>query len=238
MGPMRLLLVEDNVGMAAAVRRGLRLEGIAVDVARDAAQAMALLRGTAYEAVLLDVMLPGIDGFEACRRLRAHGVWVPIIMLTARDGVDDRVRGLDEGADDYLTKPFSLAELLARVRALLRRARASARPCCVRATCTWTRPPGRSAAEAPRSSCPRASSPCWRRSCAIRGRSSARASCSKPPGTWATSSGPTSSRSTSATCARRSTGRSAWRRWRRCAGSATGCARTVASEPATHTRAP
>jgi len=122
MGSMRLLLVEDNVGMATAVRRGLRFEGIAVDVAHDAAQAMALLRGTAYEAVLLDVMLPGIDGFEACRRLRAQGVWVPIIMLTARDGVDDRVRGLDEGADDYLTKPFSLAELLARVRALLRRA--------------------------------------------------------------------------------------------------------------------
>ena len=80
-----------------------------------------MARATDYDALVLDVMLPGIDGFETCRRLRADGVWTPIIMLTARDGVEDRIRGLDEGADDYLTKPFSLAELLARVRALVRR---------------------------------------------------------------------------------------------------------------------
>ena len=118
---MRLLLVEDNARMAAAIRRGLRFEGIAADVASDGRDALGMVRTTEYDAVVLDVMLPDLDGFATCRSLRADGVWVPIIMLTARDAVEDRVRGLDEGADDYLTKPFSLAELLARVRALARR---------------------------------------------------------------------------------------------------------------------
>jgi two-component system, OmpR family, response regulator len=108
--------------MAAALRRGLRAEGIVADVARDGDEAMRHVRAGAFDAVVLDVMLPGLDGFETCRRLRAEGVWVPILMLTARGAVDDRVRGLDAGADDYLTKPFSLAELLARLRALARRA--------------------------------------------------------------------------------------------------------------------
>jgi two-component system OmpR family response regulator len=107
--------------MAAALRRGLRAEGIVADVARDGDEAMRHVRAGAFDAVVLDVMLPGLDGFETCRRLRAEGVWVPILMLTARGAVDDRVRGLDAGADDYLTKPFSLAELLARLRALARR---------------------------------------------------------------------------------------------------------------------
>lgn len=118
---MRLLLVEDDARMAAAIRRGLRFEGIAADVAAGGHQALGMVRATEYDAVVLDLMLPGLDGLETCRRLRADGVWVPIIMLTARDAIEDRVRGLDEGADDYLTKPFSLAELLARVRALARR---------------------------------------------------------------------------------------------------------------------
>ncbi len=118
---MRLLLVEDDARMAAAIRRGLRFEGIAADVATDGRHALGMVGATEYDAVVLDVMLPDLDGFETCRRLRADGVWVPIIMLTARDAIEDRVRGLDEGADDYLTKPFSLAELLARVRALARR---------------------------------------------------------------------------------------------------------------------
>jgi len=118
---MRLLLVEDDARMAAAIRRGLRFEGIAADVAADGRHALGMVRATEYDAVVLDVMLPELDGFQTCRRLRAEGVWVPIIMLTARDAIEDRVRGLDEGADDYLTKPFSLAELLARVRALARR---------------------------------------------------------------------------------------------------------------------
>jgi len=120
-GLVHLLVVEDDVRMAAALRRGLRAEGIVADLVADGDEAMRRVRVGGFDAVVLDVMLPGLDGFETCRRLRADGVWVPIIMLTARDAIDDRVRGLDAGADDYLTKPFSLAELLARVRALVRR---------------------------------------------------------------------------------------------------------------------
>lgn len=107
--------------MAAALRRALRGEGIVTDVAAGGEEALRLARSREPDAVVLDVMLPDIDGFETCRRLRAEGVWSPIIMLTARDAIEDRVRGLDQGADDYLTKPFSLAELLARLRALVRR---------------------------------------------------------------------------------------------------------------------
>jgi two-component system OmpR family response regulator len=118
---MRVLVVEDDVRMAAALRRALRAEGLVVDVVGDGARAVALVRAMEFDVVLLDVMLPGTDGFETCRELRLHGEWTPIIMLTARDAVQDRVRGLDLGADDYLTKPFSLAELLARMRALVRR---------------------------------------------------------------------------------------------------------------------
>ena len=118
---MRLLLVEDDPRMAAALLRSLRYEGIVADVAAKGAEAVGMARATEYDAIVLDVMLPDIDGFETCRRLRAEGRWVPIMMLTARDAVEDRVKGLDEGADDYLTKPFALAELLARIRALARR---------------------------------------------------------------------------------------------------------------------
>jgi len=118
---MRVLVVEDDVRMAAAIRRGLRNEGIAVDVASDGDEALPLARGHDVDAVILDVMLPGADGFEVCRQLRAESIWAPVLMLTARDAVADRVAGLDAGADDYLTKPFSLAELLARLRALARR---------------------------------------------------------------------------------------------------------------------
>jgi two-component system OmpR family response regulator len=118
---MRVLVAEDDVRMAAALARGLRGEGMAVDVASTGAETLELASMTTYDAVVLDVMLPGGDGFDTCRRLRADGMWVPVIMLTARASVDDRVKGLDSGADDYLTKPFSLAELLARLRALVRR---------------------------------------------------------------------------------------------------------------------
>ena len=118
---MRVLLVEDDLRMAAALRRGLQAERMVVDVATRGADALWMARATDFDALVLDVMLPDLDGFETCRRLRSDGIWVPIIMLTARDAVGDRVRGLDEGADDYLTKPFSLAELLARLRALARR---------------------------------------------------------------------------------------------------------------------
>jgi two-component system OmpR family response regulator len=118
---MRVLVVEDDIKMAAAIRRGLRFEGIIVDLAEGGEKAIRQVVATEYDAVLLDVMLPDLDGFETCRRLRSRGVWVPILMLTARDAIEDRVRGLDTGADDYLTKPFSLAELTARLRALARR---------------------------------------------------------------------------------------------------------------------
>jgi two-component system, OmpR family, response regulator len=118
---MRILVVEDDARLAAAIRRGLRWEGLVADVAASGSDALAMTGATDYDAVVLDVMLPDLDGFATCRRLRAGGMWAPIIMLTARDGIEDRVRGLDEGADDYLTKPFSLAELVARLRALARR---------------------------------------------------------------------------------------------------------------------
>jgi two-component system OmpR family response regulator len=107
--------------MGAAIRRGLQAEGMVADVATKGEDAVWMAAATEFDAVILDVMLPGMDGFDTCRRLREDGVWAPIIMLTARDSVEDRVQGLDQGADDYLTKPFSLAELLARLRALGRR---------------------------------------------------------------------------------------------------------------------
>jgi two-component system OmpR family response regulator len=118
---MRVLIVEDEVKMAALIRRGMREEGMAADVATKGEEALWMAGSTDYDAIVLDVMLPGIDGFETCRQLRADGVWSPILMLTARDSVEDRVSGLDGGADDYLTKPFSFGELLARLRALARR---------------------------------------------------------------------------------------------------------------------
>jgi two-component system, OmpR family, response regulator len=118
---MRVLIVEDEVKMAALIRRGIREEGMAADVAVRGEDALWMAGSTDYDAIVLDVMLPGIDGFETCRRLRTDGVWSPILMLTARDSVEDRVSGLDGGADDYLTKPFSFGELLARLRALARR---------------------------------------------------------------------------------------------------------------------
>ena len=118
---MRVLVVEDEVKMAGLVRRGLREEGMAVDVTERGEDAVWMAGSTEYDAIVLDVMLPGIDGFETCHRLRDDGVWAPVLMLTARDAVEDRVAGLDHGADDYLVKPFSFAELLARLRALARR---------------------------------------------------------------------------------------------------------------------
>ena len=118
---VRILIVEDEAKLAALLRRGLREEGLAADVAHTGDDAVWMARATQYDAIVLDVMLPGVDGFGVCRRLREAGTWAPVLMLTARDAVEDRVTGLDAGADDYLTKPFSFAELLARLRALARR---------------------------------------------------------------------------------------------------------------------
>ena len=118
---MRLLIVEDEDRMAALLKRGLEEEGHAVDVAGSGPDGLWMATENPYDAVVLDVMLPGFDGFELCRRLRQQEIWTPVLMLTARDEIGDRVKGLDVGADDYLTKPFSLLELAARLRALGRR---------------------------------------------------------------------------------------------------------------------
>jgi len=121
---MRVLIVEDEPRMATLIRRGLLQEGLAADIAERGEDALWMSEAHDYDAIVLDVLLPGIDGFETCGRLRRRGVWAPVLMLTARDSVEDRVAGLDTGADDYLVKPFAFAELLARLRALVRRGRA------------------------------------------------------------------------------------------------------------------
>jgi len=119
--PVRLLLVEDDPAMTAMLSRSLRREGYAVDTVGTGTDAVWGITETDYDVVVLDAMIPPPDGFEVLREVRARGRWVPVLMLTARDAMADKVRGLDSGADDYLTKPFGLAELLARVRALIRR---------------------------------------------------------------------------------------------------------------------
>jgi two-component system, OmpR family, response regulator len=118
---MRVLVVEDELRMASLIHRGLVKEGLAADVAAKGEDALWMAEAHSYDVIVLDVMLPGLSGFETCRRLRSSGVWAPVLMLTARDSIEDRVAGLDSGADDYLVKPFAFAELLARLRALGRR---------------------------------------------------------------------------------------------------------------------
>jgi two-component system OmpR family response regulator len=119
---VHVLVVEDETKLAELLARGLREEGHAVEVATQGEDALWMARATEYDAIVLDVMLPGPDGLEVCRALRKDGIWSPILMLTARDAIENRIEGLDSGADDYLVKPFSFAELLARLRALTRRA--------------------------------------------------------------------------------------------------------------------
>jgi two-component system OmpR family response regulator len=118
---MRLLVAEDSPKMASLLRRGLTEEGYAVDVVSNGIDAVWIATEQSFDAIVLDVVLPDIDGFEVCRRLRRSERWAPLLMLTARDDVSDRVRGLDAGADDYLTKPFAFEELFARLRSLVRR---------------------------------------------------------------------------------------------------------------------
>jgi DNA-binding response OmpR family regulator len=129
---MRALVVEDELRLAAGLRNGLEAEGFAVDVGLTGTDGLWLAREYSYDVVVLDLMLPGIDGFEICATLRTENVWTPILMLTARDADSDQVRALDTGADDYLTKPFSYAVLIARLRALVRRG-AAERPVVVTA---------------------------------------------------------------------------------------------------------
>ncbi|PWK52301.1 two-component system response regulator MprA [Actinoplanes xinjiangensis] len=121
MGPMRILVVEDDTAVRDSLARTLRFQGYQVDTAQDGLAALDVVRAGEPDAMVLDVSMPRMDGLETCRQLRAGGVVVPVLMLTARDSVGDRVAGLDAGADDYLVKPFALQELLARIRALLRR---------------------------------------------------------------------------------------------------------------------
>jgi two-component system OmpR family response regulator len=120
---MRVLVVEDESRMADVIRRSLAKEGLAADVAARGEDALGMVAAVEYDAIVLDVMLPGMSGFETCRAMRERGVWAPVLMLTAREAVEDRVVGLDSGADDYLVKPFALAELHARLRSLARRGR-------------------------------------------------------------------------------------------------------------------
>ena len=229
---MRVLIVEDLVKMASLIRRGLRKEGMAADVAITGEDALWMAEATEYDAIVLDVMLPGIDGFEVCRRLRADGVWSPILMLTARDAIRDRVAGLDVGADDYLTKPFSYAELLARLRALVRRGPVE-RPTELQVGELRLDPARRKA---------------WRGKTEIDlspkefsiletfmrrpGRCSRASSSSSTHGTTTTRTAPTWSTPTSASCGRRSTGPSTSRASRPCAAPAIACARTAAVEQA------
>jgi two-component system OmpR family response regulator len=120
-GAVRVLVVEDDPKMAGLLGRGLREDGRVADLAHSGEEALWMASSEDYDVIVLDVMLPGIDGFEACRRLRRDGIWTPILLLTARDAVEDRIAGLDGGGDDYLTEPFSFRELSARLRALARR---------------------------------------------------------------------------------------------------------------------
>lgn len=119
---MRMLIIEDEPKLAALLKRGLTEEGHVVDAAGNGEDGLWMATATAYDVIVLDVMLPRMDGFATCRELRRRGIWTSVLMLTARDAVEDRVQGLDTGADDYLVKPFSFSELLARIRALTRRA--------------------------------------------------------------------------------------------------------------------
>jgi two-component system OmpR family response regulator len=128
---MRVLVVEDEAKLARALRRGLEGEGYAVEIATDGREALRHTREAEYDAIILDVMLPGADGLCVCRALRAGGDAAPVLLLTARDAVSDRIAGLDAGADDYLVKPFAFGELLARLRALLRRCPAERAPVLV-----------------------------------------------------------------------------------------------------------
>lgn len=122
---MRILVVEDEVPMAESIKRGLEAEGFAIDLAHDGIDGLHLAREVAYDAIVLDLMLPGMNGFLVCRTLREENIWTPILMLTAKQGDLDEAEGLDTGADDYLTKPFAFPVLIARLRALLRRAQST-----------------------------------------------------------------------------------------------------------------
>jgi len=219
---MRILVVEDKVKLAGLLRRALRGEGLAVDVAVRGEDALWMATATRYDVVVLDVMLPGIDGVETCRRLRAADMWSPILMLTARDGLTDRVRGLDAGADDYMLKPFHIAELTARLRALGRREPARRPSVLDVGACDSTPHHEPCGATAPRLSCRPRALPCSRCSCATPAKSSRAFSSWRPSGTTATKTAQTLSTSMCAPCASAWTARSERRRSRPSAAPDTG----------------
>ena len=210
---MRVLVVEDEVRLAQALRRGLRAEGFAVDLAHDGEDGLHLAREGDYDAVVLDVMLPGLTGYRVCQALRAAQNWVPVLMLSAKDGEYDEADGLDVGADDYLTKPFSYVVLVARLRALLRRG-APERPAVLAAgdLTPRSRRPGRSPAAVTQIALTPREFALLELLHAPPRRGGAEDRDPRPTsGTPTTTWRRTSSRSTSATCAARSTRRSAAR---------------------------
>jgi two-component system OmpR family response regulator len=218
---VRVLIVEDEPKMAALLQRGLEEAGFAADAVGHGEDALWRAQATPYDAIVLDIMLPGMDGVTVCRRLRNAGVWSPLLMLTARDAIDDRVSGLDAGADDYLVKPFALHELLARLRALLRRG-AVARPVVLETGDLRLDPASRRAWRGERELDLTAKElqileVFMRRP----GEVLSRLDLLEHAGTTPTTTARTSSTCTCATCARRSSGRSAARRCRPCAARGT-----------------
>jgi DNA-binding response OmpR family regulator len=202
---MRVLIVEDDIKLAALIQRALREQAALADAAHDGEDALWMAGATPYDVMVLDINLPGINGFETCQQLRASRVATPILMLTARAAVDDKVRGLDTGADDYLVKPFDVSEMLARVRALARRGPGAPRAVVsASVTSASIRAHGSSAGGIRRSRCLRRSSSCSRSSCAGQGRSYPATTCWRGPGTWRMRTDRTLSTSTSATCGTRS----------------------------------
>jgi CheY-like chemotaxis protein len=161
---VRVLVVEDEVRMAGLLRRALKEEGHAVDVAADGPQGLWLATENEYGAIVLDVMLPGMDGFQLCRRLRESGAWAPVLMLTARDGVTDRVRGLDAGADDYRSACWSWPRGCGRWPA---GTAGPGRRSWPRVICGWTRPASRRGGTGSSCTCRRRSTACWSSSSAI-----------------------------------------------------------------------
>ena len=223
---VRILVVEDDPKLGGLLRRGLSENGNAADLASRGEDALWMAKAHRYDAIVLDVMLPGLDGFQTCARLRADGVWTPVLMLTARDAVEDRIAGLDSGADDYLTKPFSIAELRARLRAVVRRG-ALERPAILEVgdlrLDPATQQAWRGEVEVPLSNKEFALLELFMRRPGQKWCPAT--SCSSTPGTWRMTTARTSSPCTSGACARRSTARSGAGRSRPCAAPATACAK-------------
>ena len=201
---MRILAVEDQRKLAAAIKRGLEAEGFAVDVAANGEEGLWLAREKPYDAIVLDILLPKLNGYKLCAALRDEGNWTPILMLSAKSGEWDEAEALDTGADDFLAKPFSYVVLVARLRALLRRGPGSGRACWKRGIWCWTRPLTPAGAATTSSPSAHASSRSWSFSCGGPGRWYPSPRSSTTYGISTSTAMTTSSRSTFVTCAARS----------------------------------